>query len=279
MRGAQQGGAIERAGKALKGVVEEFYKPAGPVERKASDAPVLVRTEEASGLAGFVSFGALAQRGAEAGLVFVLVIFMLLERTEMRDRVIRLFGYGRLTITTKAMDEAGQRISRYLLMQSIINASFGTGIGLGLFFIGVPYALLWGFLAAALRFIPYVGPWLGATLPIASSLAVFPGWVWPLLVIGLFVGFELFSNLVLETWLYGQSAGVSQVALLIAIAFWTWLWGPVGLLLTTPLTVCVVVLAKHVSATGRRSGTRRRRSDRGRGASPGAPRGSTRAAT
>ena len=249
MRGAQKGGTIEKADKAVQDVVEALNKPDKPVARKDEPVPVVVqKNEDATGLGKYPSWGTLAQRAAEVGLVLVLVIFMLLERTEMRDRVIRLFGYGRLTVTTKAMDEAGQRISRYLLMQSIINASFGTGIGLGLFLIGVPYALLWGFLAALLRFIPYVGPWLGAGLPIALSLVVFPGWQRPLLVVGLFVVLELFSNMVLETWLYGQSAGISQVALLIAIAFWTWLWGPVGLLLATPVTVCVVVLAKHVPA-------------------------------
>lgn len=248
MRGAQKGGTIEKADKAVQDVVEELNKPDKPAGRKDEPVSVVVKNAEATGLVKYLSLGTLAQRAAEAGLVLVLVIFMLLERTEMRDRVIRLFGYGRLTVTTKAMDEAAERISRYLLMQSIINASFGTGIGIGLFLIGVPYALLWGFLAALLRFIPYIGPWLAAGLPIGLSLVVFPGWQRPLLVAGLFLVLELFSNMVLETWLYGQSAGISQVALLIAIAFWTWLWGPVGLLLATPLTVCVVVLAKHVPA-------------------------------
>ncbi len=248
MRGVQKGGTIEKADKAVQDVVEELNKPDKAAGRKDEPVSVVVKTAEATGLGKYLSLGTLAQRAAEVGLVLVLVIFMLLERTEMRDRVIRLFGYGRLTVTTKAMDEAAERISRYLLMQSIINASFGTGIGIGLFLIGVPYALLWGFLAALLRFIPYIGPWLAAGLPIGLSLVVFPGWQRPLLVAGLFLVLELFSNMVLETWLYGQSAGISQVALLIAIAFWTWLWGPVGLLLATPLTVCVVVLAKHVPA-------------------------------
>ena len=249
MRGVQKGGTIEKADKAVQDVVEALNKPDDkPVARKDEPVSVVVKNAEATGLGKYLSLGTLAQRAAEVGLVLVLVIFMLLERTEMRDRVIRLFGYGRLTVTTKAMDEAAERISRYLLMQSIINASFGTGIGIGLFLIGVPYALLWGFLAALLRFIPYIGPWLAAGLPIGLSLVVFPGWQRPLLVAGLFLVLELFSNMVLETWLYGQSAGISQVALLIAIAFWTWLWGPVGLLLATPLTVCVVVLAKHVPA-------------------------------
>jgi len=183
---------------------------------------------------------------AHASLVFVLVIFMLIERGTLLDRLIRLVGYSRVTVTTKALEEAGQRISRYLVMQSIINGSYGCAVGLGLLLIGLPYALLWGFLAAFLRFIPYVGPTLAALLPMALSLAVFIGWMKPLLVGGLFLILELGANLVLEPLLYGRSAGVSQVALLVAIAFWTWLWGPIGLLLATPLTVCLGVLGKHV---------------------------------
>jgi predicted PurR-regulated permease PerM len=149
------------------------------------------------------------------------VIFMLLKHSDLRNRLIRLAGYRQLTTATKALDEAGQRISRYLLMQSIINGSFGVGVGLGVFLIGVPYALLWGFLAATLRFIPYVGPGLATILPSALSLAVFPGWWQPVLVIGLIAALELTNFMVLEPWLYGQSAGVSEVALLVAVAFWT----------------------------------------------------------
>jgi hypothetical protein len=171
---------------------------------------------------------------------------MLLERDELRDRLIRLVGYARLTTTTRALDEAGRRISRYLLMQTLINTTFGLGIGVGLAIIGVPYAVLWGFLAAILRFIPYVGPWLAALLPIGLSVVSSTGWQQPLLVAGLFVVLELLANMVLEPILYGQSAGVSQVALLVAIAFWTWLWGATGLALATPLTVCLVVLGKYV---------------------------------
>jgi hypothetical protein len=183
-------------------------------------------------------------------VVTVLMIFMLLERRELRDRVILLIGYRRMTATTRALDEAGERISRYLLMQSIINGSFGVAVGLGLFLIGVPYAVIWGSLAAALRFIPYLGAFVAALLPLALSLAVFPGWLQPALVVGLFVVLELVTSMVMEPWLYGQSAGVSQVALLIAVIFWSWLWGPVGLLLATPLTVCLIVLGKHLPALG-----------------------------
>jgi hypothetical protein len=193
-----------------------------------------------------LAVGPMVERFAGAGLVIVLVIFMLIQREDLRNRLIRFVGYGRLTFTTRALEEAGQRISRYLLMQTIINSSFGLAVGLALYLIGVPYAVLWGFFAAVLRFIPYVGPFAAAIMPSALSLAVFEGWPWPILVVGIFVALELICNMVLEPLLYSESAGVSGVGLLVAVAFWTWLWGPVGLVLATPLTVCVVVLGKYV---------------------------------
>jgi hypothetical protein len=181
-----------------------------------------------------------------AGLIVALLIFMLLRHAELRNRLIRLFGSGRLPITTRAMDEAGERISRYLLTQSLVNGGFGLAIGLGLSLIGLPYAVLWGFLAATLRFVPYLGPWLAALMPLALALAVFRGWTEPLLVLALFAVLEPVIFLVLEPLVYGSRTGVSDIALLIAVGFWTWLWGPVGLILSTPLTVCLVVLGKYV---------------------------------
>jgi hypothetical protein len=133
-------------------------------------------------------------------------------------------------------------------MQSLINGGFGVAVGIGLFLIGVPYAVIWGCLAAALRFIPYLGAFVALLLPLVLSLAVFPGWLQPALVVSLFLVLELITGWVMEPWLYGQSAGVSPVALLIALTFWTWLWGPVGLLIATPLTVCLIVLGKHLPA-------------------------------
>ena len=167
-----------------------------------------------------------SDRLGTAGLVLVTVIFMLLERRDLRDRLIGLFGHGRLAITTKAIDEAGTRVSRQLLMQSLVNLLYGIAAGVGLYFLGVPYPLLWASLGAALRFIPYVGPVLGAGAPILVSLAALDGWTGPLEVLALFVVLELFTNLVLETVLYAGAAGVSQVALLMSVAFWTWLVGP-----------------------------------------------------
>jgi len=181
-----------------------------------------------------------------AALVLLLVIFMLLQREDLRSRLIRLIGQGRISATTRAMDDAGERVSRYLLMQLIVNVSYGVPVAIGLFFIGVPNAMLWGAFAIVLRFIPYVGPWIAAAFPITLALAVSPGWVMPLLTIGLFVVLELLSNNVMEPWLYGSSTGVSSMALIMAAVFWTWLWGPVGLVLATPLTVCLVVMGSHV---------------------------------
>lgn len=187
---------------------------------------------------------------ATAGIVLVFMIFMLLERSSLRDRLIRLAGANDVRRTTEAMDDAARRVSRYLLMQLVINILYGIPVAVGLYFIGVPNPLLWGLLATVLRFIPYVGPVVAALFPIALSIAVDPGWTLPLLTVGLFVGLELFSNNVLEPWLYGSSTGLSPMAIIVAAAFWTMLWGPVGLLLATPLTVCLVVLGRHVPQLG-----------------------------
>jgi hypothetical protein len=162
--------------------------------------------------------------------------------------LILLGGLERWEVTTRILFEAGQRISHYLLTYTILNTIYGVAIAVGLYFIGLPYAFLWGFFAGIMRFIPYLGPWLGALLPVTLALAVFPGWIQPLLIVAYFILVELISNMLLEPIFYSQSAGVSEVALIVALTFWTWIWGPVGLLLGTPLTVCLVVLAKHVPA-------------------------------
>lgn len=181
-----------------------------------------------------------------SALVLLLVIFMLLQREDLRNRIIRLVGQGRISATTRAMDDASDRVSRYLLMQLVVNVTYGIPVGIGLALIGVPNPVLWGVIAVVLRFIPYVGPWIAAAFPITLALATSPDWSAPLLTIGLFVGLELLSNNVMEPWLYGSSTGVSPIALVIAAVFWTWLWGSMGLVLATPLTVCMVVMGRHV---------------------------------
>ena len=244
VRGAGKGGTVEK----LQETIEEIKTDLGKADAPKGRAPqqVMVAAAPAAGFPGFAWLGPILGPLGTAGLVVALVIFMLLERRDLRDRLIGLIGHGRLTVTTKAFDEAGTRVSKQLLMQSLVNAIYGVVAGLGLYFLGVPYPLVWGALGAALRFVPYLGPVLGAGAPILVSLAALPGWTGPLWVIGMFTVLELFTNLVLETVLYAGAAGVSQVALLISVAFWTWLWGPLGLLMATPLTVCLVVLGKHV---------------------------------
>jgi len=179
-------------------------------------------------------------------LVIVFVIFMLLRLPDLRDRLISLLGSKNLRVTTEALDEAAHKVSRYLVMQTVINGVQGIGTAVGLYAIGVPNAVLWGALSMTLRFVPYIGIWVAATLPIALSFAIFDHWSQPAMVAGLFLGLEAVSYLVLEPWLYGSRTGVSPIALLVAAAFWTWLWGPIGLLLAIPITVCLVVMGKYI---------------------------------
>jgi predicted PurR-regulated permease PerM len=181
-----------------------------------------------------------------AGIVVVFVIAMLFQREDLRDRFIKLVSAGKLNVATQAVDDAAARVSRYLGMQLVVNATFGVPIGLGLFLIGIPNAPLWGLLATLLRFIPFVGPWIAAAFPILLSLAVDPGWTKLAYTLGLFVVMELISNNLIEVVLYGASTGISNLALLVAAVFWTWLWGPAGLVLSTPLTVCALVLGNYV---------------------------------
>ena len=244
VRGAGKGGSVEKLQETIEDIRTDLGK--SDVRTGTRSQPVVVTSAPVSGFSSFTWFGPIVGPLGTASLVLVLVVFMLLERRDLRDRLLGLFGHGRLAVTTKAFDEAGTRVSRQLLMQSLVNLIYGIAAGAGLYLLGVPYALVWAALAAALRFIPYVGPVLGAGAPILVSLAALQGWTRPLEVVGLFLGLELVTNLVLETVLYAGAAGVSQVALLVSVAFWTWLWGPFGLLMATPLTVCLVVLGKHV---------------------------------
>lgn len=181
-----------------------------------------------------------------AALVLLLVIFMLLKREDLRGRLIRLVGQGRISTTTRAMEDAGRRVSRYLSTQFLVNTCYGICVVFGLQFIGVPNAALWGVLSAVLRFIPYVGPWAGALLPVLLSFAISSSWFTPLMTIALFIVLEAIVSNLVEPWLYGANTGVSPIALIISAVFWTWLWGPIGLVLSTPLTVCLAVIGRHV---------------------------------
>lgn len=247
LRDLKKGGALEKVEQTVEDVKSELKKPEPTAKQGPPPREVVVAADEQSTFWPIpLATGPIVERLAAAALAIVLVIFMLIQREDLRNRLIRILGYGRLTVTTKALEEAGQRISRYLLAQLLINSGFGLAVGMTLFWLGVPYAPLWGFMATLLRFIPYIGPWAAAFMPTALSLAYFPGWITAFMVVGAFLVVELVINFLLEPRLYGESAGVSEIAILIMAAFWTWLWGPVGLMLATPLTVCLVVLAKYV---------------------------------
>jgi predicted PurR-regulated permease PerM len=188
-----------------------------------------------------------------AGLVLVFVVFILIQREDLRDRMIRLVGHQDLNVTTTALDDAAGRISRYLMAQAIVNGTYGVAIAVGLWLIGhfvggapFPSFVIWGLLCAVLRFIPYIGPWIASIFPITLSLAVYHGFGVFIWTTGLFVFIELLSNNLMEPYLYGASTGMSTVAVLVSAVFWTWLWGPVGLLMATPLTVVLVVIGKYV---------------------------------
>jgi predicted PurR-regulated permease PerM len=209
--------------------------------------PVVVEREGIPWLSQLPSYVlSVGELVAQVGMVIVLTIFMLLGREDLRNRFIRLVGSGHMTVTTKAVDDASQRLSRFLLAQATLNGTFGLAVAVALTLIGVQYAVLWGFLAGMLRYLPYIGSPIAALFPVALSLVQFDAW-WPAVMVAVVIlGLEALTGNVLEPMLYGRSIGVSAVALLVAAAFWTFLWGPIGLVLSCPLTVCLVVLGKYV---------------------------------
>ncbi|WP_175671661.1 AI-2E family transporter [Burkholderia ambifaria] len=182
-----------------------------------------------------------------AFIVFVVTIVILLQRDDLRDRAIRLFGSRDLHRTTTAMDEAARRLSRYFVSQLGINAGVGIVIGIGLSIIGVPSPVLWGILAALLRLVPYVGIWISAILATALAAAVSPEWSMAIWSLVLFLIVELLVGQVVEPLLYGRSTGLSPFSVVVAAIFWSWIWGPIGLILSTPLTLCLLVLGRHVT--------------------------------
>ncbi len=244
VRLAGRGGALEKLQEAVDGVkgdLDTSQAQQGTVTR-----PLVVVSNQVSGFLGLAWLGPVVAPLSTAGFVATMVIFMLIERRDLRDRLIALIGRGQLATTTKAFDEAGDRVSRQLLMQSLVSLLYGIAVFVGLYVLQVPYPLVWATLGGVLRFVPYAGPLLAAAAPTLVSLAALQGWTGPSMVLAMFVVLELFTNLVLETMLYAGAVGVSQVALLVSVAFWTWLWGPLGLLMASPLTVCLVVIGKHV---------------------------------
>ena len=223
---------------------EQAKEPQGTDERPFSVHVLSLPMSPLQVLGG--TFGTLINGLGSASIVILLVVFFLVRREDLRDRFIRLVGKGQVTVTTNMLGDAAKRVSRFLSMLFLVNLTFGIAVGIGLYLIGVPNAILWGILAATLRFVPYIGSCIAATAPICLAMAISTGWLAPILTLGLFVVLELFCGNVLEPWLYGKGTGVSAVAVLVAAVFWTWLWGIVGLLLATPLTVCLLVIGKHV---------------------------------
>ncbi|TPL49902.1 AI-2E family transporter [Mesorhizobium sp. B2-4-6] len=237
-------GVIERVGQEIDR--QEPQLPSAAEAPKRDPIPVEVVSHERPLEVLQNLVGPLISPLSSAGLVIIVVIFMLMEREDLRDRFIRLVGYGDLHRTTQALQDAGKRVGQYLLMQLVVNAIYAVPITIGLWVLGIPNALLWGLLALALRFVPYIGPIVGALLPLFLALAVAPGWSLLLWTAALFIVVELVTGNVIEPWLYGSHTGLSPLAIIVAAIFWTWLWGPIGLVLSTPLTVCLVVLGRHV---------------------------------
>ena len=218
------------------------------VPAKKEEAPQTVMVEPStSWFARLDSLsGPVAELLATVAFAFVLVVFMLLAKEDLQDRVLRVFGMGSVTSAIRASGETTTRISRYLLAQFVLNVLFGVVCTIGLLIMGVQYAILWGLLGTVMRYIPYLGTWIGVLPPTIFAAAMSDGWWQPIGVLVLFLGLELLSNNLVEPRLYGHSLGVSEVALLVSAAFWAFLWGPLGLILSGPLTTFLVVLGKHV---------------------------------
>jgi len=252
-KSGDQGSERDTASSEKDETKEELEKEARKPGSTPSN-PVYVQMDASDWSGAIQAIGPAAEGLGQVFLVLVLVVFMLIQRENLRNRLVRLIGHGRIIVTTQAFDEGGQRISRFLLMQLAVNTIFGVALTVGLFLIGLftghrelwQYALLWGFLSIVLRFVPYIGTWIVAVLLTGFNIAVLPGWTLPLAIFGFFLVLELLTANVLEPLLFGHSTGVSPLALLLSAAFWTWLWGPVGLVLATPLTVILVVLGKYV---------------------------------
>jgi predicted PurR-regulated permease PerM len=252
-------GTLERASDMLKDLGKEIDKPKDAASARANSivnsnasgpqapVPVEVRQPDPGALESLRTLIApLVHPLATTGIIIIFVIFILLQREDLRNRLIRLAGSYDLQRTTAALDDAAGRLSRLFLTQLILNSAFGAVIGIGLWLIGTPSAILWGILATVLRFVPYIGAVIAAAFPLALAVAVDPGWSMLLWTLALFLTVEPIVGHIIEPMIYGHSTGLSPVAVVAAATFWTALWGPIGLVLATPLTVCLVVLGRHV---------------------------------
>jgi predicted PurR-regulated permease PerM len=256
LRGAAAGsGTLERASKVLTDLNAELQNPQirtpsiGRTLTEPSDKPIPVEVKlpDPGTLTTLASIiGPLVQPLTTTGIVVIFVVFILLQRQDLRNRFIRLAGSQDIQRTTAALDEAGQRLSKLFLVQIAFNATFGLLIGVGLELIGVPSAPLWGLIAMIMRFVPYIGALVSAVFPMILAAAVGSGWEMLLWTAALFAALELLAGQVIEPLVYGHSSGLSPVAIIVSASFWTWLWGPIGLVLATPLTICLVVVGRHV---------------------------------
>jgi predicted PurR-regulated permease PerM len=258
LRGITGGGTgtLQRASEVLNDLKTELQStkagnpPSTTVLQQPSDSkpiPVEVRQPDPGALNTLVAIIApLLSPLTTTGIVVIFVVFILMQRQDLRNRFVRLAGSDDIQRTTAALDEAGERLSRLFLTQIAFNAAFGVAIGIGLQLIGVPSAPLWGLVAMILRFVPYIGAFISAIFPLILAAAVGSGWEMLLLTVILFVVLELLASQVVEPVIFGHSSGLSPVAIIVAASFWTWLWGPVGLVLATPLTICLVVVGRHV---------------------------------
>ncbi|CAN5364503.1 AI-2E family transporter [soil metagenome] len=257
LRGFATGGSgtLERASRVLRELDSELQNPSAGrsaidgLRRQPQDKPIPVeiRQPDPGTLTTLVAIiQPLIQPLTTTGIVVIFVIFILLQRQDLRNRFIRLAGSHDMQRTTAALDDAGQRLSRLFLNQMILNATFGLLVGIGLQLIGVPSAPLWGLVAIVLRFVPYVGSPISAVFPLILAAAVGAGWGMLLMTLALFATLQVIFSQVIEPMIYGRSSGLSPVAIVLSASFWTWLWGPIGLVLATPLTVCLVVVGKHV---------------------------------
>jgi predicted PurR-regulated permease PerM len=247
---SQPTGDLGKAAQALKDIEKEAAAKAGetpqkpPPQKPAVDLPTTPLE-----LIGKLGVSALALL-ATAIAVIVITALILLQRDDLRERLMRLVGQGQIHLTTQAMEDAAQRVTRYLLMQLVVNIFYGLPLGVALYLIGIPNALLWGLLATILRFIPYLGASIAAALPVALALAISDGWTLVAWTAGVIAILEFIVAYVIEPWLYSGSTGLSPIAIVLSALFWTWLWGPLGLLLATPLTVCVAVAGRHIPQLG-----------------------------
>ena len=255
LRGFGSSGTLERASQVLKDLNKELQNTDAPGSvrdnlNRPTDSkpiPVEVRQPDPGALSTLVAIiTPLLSPLTTSGIVIIFVVFILMQRQDLRNRFVRLAGSRDIQRTTAALDEAGQRLSKLFLTQIIFNAVFGTVVGTGLWLIGVPSAPLWGLIAAIMRFVPYLGSFMGAIFPVILAAAVGSGWGMLIQTVALFLVLDLFAGQVLEPIFFGRSSGLSPVAVIASASFWTWLWGPVGLVLATPLTICLVVVGRHI---------------------------------